>query len=142
MEQKIDKLWDVIGVGIGPFNLSVAALLDPYRELDVRFFEREKEFQWHPGLLFPEANIQVSYLKDLVTPADPTSRFSFLNFLFVTKRLYRFINANFSRVTRMEFNQYLRWTCSQLPTLEFNRKVESVSFDGRSLIVELRDELV
>jgi lysine N6-hydroxylase len=142
MEQKIDKLCDVVGVGIGPFNLSVAALLDPFRDLDVRFFEREKEFQWHPGLLFPEANIQVSYLKDLVTPASPTSRYSFLNFLFVTKRLYRFINANFSRVTRMEFNQYLRWVCSQLPTLEFNRKVEAVSFDGQSLVVDLGDELV
>ncbi|HEY6804791.1 MAG TPA: SidA/IucD/PvdA family monooxygenase [Pyrinomonadaceae bacterium] len=142
MEKKTDKLMDVVGVGIGPFNLSVAALLDPFQYLDVRFFEREKEFQWHPGLLFPEANIQVSFLKDLVTPASPTSPYSFLNFLFLTKRLYRFINANFSRVTRMEFNQYLRWVCSQLPSLEFDRKVESVSFDGRSLVVDLGDEQV
>ncbi|HEY0364904.1 MAG TPA: SidA/IucD/PvdA family monooxygenase, partial [Pyrinomonadaceae bacterium] len=111
MKEQSDKIIDVAGVGIGPFNLSVAALLDPLRQLDARFFEREQEFQWHPGLMFPEANIQVSFLKDLVTPACPTSYYSFLNFLFVTKRLYRFINANYSRVTRVEFNQYLRWVC-------------------------------
>lgn len=142
MKQQSDKIIDVAGVGIGPFNLSVAALLEPLRQLDVRFFEREQEFQWHPGLMFPEANIQVSFLKDLVTPACPTSYYSFLNFLFVTKRLYRFINANYSRVTRVEFNQYLRWVCSLLPNLEFGRPVDSISFDGTSLVVDLGNELV
>jgi lysine N6-hydroxylase len=142
MEQQTNKIIDVAGVGIGPFNLSVAALLEPLKQLDARFFERTTEFQWHPGLLFPEANIQVSFLKDLVTPASPTSYYSFLNFLFVTKRLYRFINASFSRVTRMEFNQYLRWVCTLLPSLEFGRKVESVSYDGTSLVVQLENERI
>jgi lysine N6-hydroxylase len=142
MKHQANKIIDVAGVGVGPFNLSVAALMEPLRHLDVRFFERQKEFQWHPGLLFPEATIQVSFLKDLVTPACPTSYYSFMNFLFVTKRLYRFINANYSRVTRVEFNQYLRWVCSQLPSLEFDRKVESISFDGTSLVVDMGDELV
>ncbi len=142
MKHQSDKIIDVAGVGIGPFNLSVAALLEPLRQLDVRFFERNQEFQWHPGLMFPEANIQVSFLKDLVTTASPTSYYSFLNFLFVTKRLYRFINANYSRVTRVEFNQYLRWVCSLVPNLEFGRPVDSVSFDGSSLVVDLGDEIV
>jgi lysine N6-hydroxylase len=142
MEKQTNKIIDVAGVGIGPFNLSVAALLEPLRHLEARFFEREKEFQWHPGLMFREANIQVSFLKDLVTTANPTSYYSFLNFLFVTKRLYRFINANYSRVTRVEFNQYLRWVCSMLPNLEFGCPVDSVSFDGTSLVVDLGNELV
>ena len=142
MEHQTNKILDVAGVGIGPFNLSVAALLEPLQLVDARFFERTTEFQWHPGLLFPEANIQVSFLKDLVTPASPTSYYSFLNFLFVTKRLYRFINASFSRVSRAEFNQYLRWVCTLLPSLEFNRKVESVSYDGTSLVVQLDNEQI
>ena len=78
----------------------------------------------------------------MLTPASPTSYYSFLNFLFVTKRLYRFINASFSRVTRMEFNQYLRWVCGLLPSLEFGRKVESVSYDGTSLVVQLDNERI
>lgn len=139
--KQTDEMLDAVGVGIGPFNLSVAALMHPL-ELRSRFFERRGDFNWHPGLLFPEATIQVSFLKDLVTLADPTSAFSFLCFLFSHKRLYRFINANFPRVTRVEFNQYLRWVCASLPNLEFGRGVDAVFFDGESLVVDLGDELV
>src|SRR5690349_11846686 len=109
-----EQVWDALGVGVGPFNLSVAALADGLPKLRLRFFEQRKEFHWHPGMLFPEATIQVSFLKDLVTLADPTNRYSFLNFLFQKGRLYRFLNVNFGRVSRVEFNQYLRWVCDSL----------------------------
>jgi lysine N6-hydroxylase len=126
---------DAVGVGLGPFNLSTAALLEPVKKLNTRFFEREKEFQWHPGLLFPDATIQVSFLKDLVTLADPQSRYSFLAFLFANRRLYRFINANFTRVSRVEFNQYFRWVANRLPTLEFGQEVHSISLQDESFVV-------
>jgi lysine N6-hydroxylase len=137
-----DDLWDGLGVGIGPFNLSVAALSAPLSNLRLRFFERQPEFQWHPGLLFPEATIQVSFLKDLVTLADPTSRYSFLNFLFTTGRLYRFLNVKFTRVSRVEFNEYMRWVCASLPNLEFRCGVNSVSCDDKSLLVELEHRVL
>lgn len=130
MKRMEQEPFDLAGIGIGPANLSVAALLTRWREVRARFYDRRPEFQWHVGLMFPEAYLQVSYLKDLVTLADPTSPYSFLNFLWSTKRLYRFINAAFPRVRRREFNQYLRWVCNQLPTLEFGREVEAVGFDG------------
>ncbi|MBZ5508006.1 MAG: SidA/IucD/PvdA family monooxygenase [Acidobacteriia bacterium] len=128
-------IFDAVGVGLGPFNLSTAALLEPVKKLNTRFFEREKEFQWHPGLLFPDATIQVSFLKDLVTLADPQSRYSFLSFLFANRRLYRFINANFTRVSRVEFNQYFRWVANRLPNLEFGQEVHSISVEDESFIV-------
>lgn len=136
MGQKTDFVFDAVGVGIGPFNLSVAALAQPLKELRTCFFERKKEFRWHPGLLFPEATIQVSFLKDLVTLVDPKNPYSFLSFLSEHKRLYRFIIANFPRVTRLEFEQYFRWVCDSLPNLEFGCGVEAISYDGESLIVE------
>lgn len=71
---------DLIGIGIGPSNLSTAALLDPLKEINSIFFDCKQEFQWFPGMLFPEATIQVSWLKDLVTLVDPTSRHLFLSF--------------------------------------------------------------
>jgi len=130
MKRMEQEPFDLAGIGIGPANLSVAALLTRWREVRARFYDRRPEFQWHVGLMFPDAYLQVSYLKDLVTLADPTSPYSFLNFLFSTKRLYRFINAAFPRVRRREFNHYLRWVCAQLPSLEFGKEVEAVSFDG------------
>jgi lysine N6-hydroxylase len=142
MNSEKDEIFDAIGVGIGPFNLSAATLLQPVKDIKSKFFDRAKSFVWHPGLLFTEATIQLSYLKDLVTLADPTSPYSFLSFLFAQRRLYRFINADFSRVTRMEFNQYLQWVCSLLPNLEFNRSVLAVSDDDNSLMVHFDDGVV
>ena len=66
---------DCIGIGIGPSNLSTAALLDPVPGFRCEFFDRKPEFQWHSGLLFDDATLQVSVIKDLVTLVDPTSRF-------------------------------------------------------------------
>jgi lysine N6-hydroxylase len=127
---------DAVGVGVGPFNLSLAALLVP-TGFNARFFDRSRDFQWHPGLLFPEATIQVSYLKDLVTPVDPTSQYSFLAFLRAQKRLYRFINRTEVRVSRKEFSQYLQWVAGRLPNVEFGAEVLKVALDGDSFTVEL-----
>lgn len=122
---------DLIGIGIGPSNLSTAALLDPLKQINSIFFDCKKEFQWFPGMLFPEATIQVSWLKDLVTLVDPTSQYSFLSFLAHKKRMYRFAMARFPRVKRREFNQYFQWVSESLPNLHFDTSVESVSFtDG------------
>ncbi|RQZ42300.1 L-lysine 6-monooxygenase [Burkholderia sp. Bp9090] len=126
---------DVVGIGIGPANLSLAALLKPHPTIRSRFFDRRAEFQWHAGLMLPNAALQVSFLKDLVSLVDPTSALSFLQFLASQKRLLCFINANFPQVMRREFNQYYRWACEQLPNLEFNREVEAVETDGDLIVV-------
>jgi lysine N6-hydroxylase len=129
------EIFDVLGVGIGPSNLSLAALLNPVKDVSSCFQERRVRFEWHPGLMFPEANIQVSFLKDLVTLADPTSSFSFVSFLHAKKRLYRFITANFPRISRLEYNQYLQWVCASLPNLKFGCEVEAITHDGNSFVV-------
>ena len=127
---------DAVGVGAGPFNLSLAALLAP-TGYNARFFDKSADFEWHPGLLFPEATIQVSYLKDLVTLVDPASPYSFLAFLRAHKRLYRFINRTESRVSRKEFNQYLQWVAGRLPNVEFGAEVREVGIDAQGFSVQL-----
>jgi lysine N6-hydroxylase len=131
-----DVTLDALGVGAGPFNLSLAALLAP-TVFKARFFDKSADFEWHPGLLFPEATIQVSYLKDLVTLVDPTSPYSFLAFLRAHKRLYRFINRTENRVSRKEFNQYLQWVAARLPNVEFGAEVCEVAIDEQSFSVQL-----
>jgi len=130
------KMLDVIGVGIGPSNLSLAALLNACPDISARFFDRRREFQWHEGLLLASAELQVPFIKDLVTPVDPTNPFSFLNYLRSQQRLHQFLNAEYPRVLRREFNQYFRWVCQQLPTLFFGVAVEKVEFDGDCFAVK------
>ncbi|MEY4508685.1 MAG: hypothetical protein RLZZ450_807 [Pseudomonadota bacterium] len=126
---------DVAGIGVGPFNLSLAALLAPYDTLRWRFFEKRPSFDWRPGMMLPGTRMQTSFLKDLVTPIDPTNRFSFLSYLVEKGRFYRFVNADFSRVRRNEFADYMRWAASQIDNLSFGSAVESVDVDERGFLL-------
>ncbi|WP_437630413.1 lysine N(6)-hydroxylase/L-ornithine N(5)-oxygenase family protein [Sorangium sp. So ce854] len=127
--------YDAIGIGIGPFNLSAAALAAAIPDLRTLFVDRMKSFAWHPGLLISGSTIQTSHLKDLVTLADPTSPYSFLSYLHAKRRMYRFITADFDHVERAEFDDYFRWTAEQLPNVQFGCAVESVDHDGSMFIL-------
>jgi lysine N6-hydroxylase len=74
---------DLVGVGAGPTNLSLAALIETARflgriNLRSKFFEKNSRVRWHSGQLFQGTLMQTEFYRDLVTPVDPTSRFSFL----------------------------------------------------------------
>jgi lysine N6-hydroxylase len=127
--------YDVAGIGVGPFNLGLACLTAGLSDVDALFLEQRAEFDWHPGLMIPGATIQVPFLADLVTMADPTSRFSFLNYLKQTGRLYRFyIRENFYPL-RAEYNAYCRWAAAQLPAVRFGCRVERVEHDGEAYLL-------
>ncbi len=85
-----EHTYDVVGIGLGPFNLGLAALTHELTDLDGVFLEARDEFSWHPGMMLEGATIQVPFMADLVTMADPTSRFGFLNHLKQIGRLYPF----------------------------------------------------
>ncbi|WP_369148937.1 lysine N(6)-hydroxylase/L-ornithine N(5)-oxygenase family protein [Streptomyces sp. R44] len=119
--------FDVIGIGVGPANLSLAALADPLPELRTRFLDAKPEFRWHPGLMLPDSQLTVTVFRDLVTLVDPKSRFSFLNFLVQEGRIFRFLEANGISCSRREFEQYYQWAAAQLPSVEWGRRVESVT---------------
>ena len=114
---------DVIGIGLGPFNLGLAALLEK-TELDAVFFDDKPEFAWHPGLMLPGAEIQVPFLADLVTLADPTSPYSFLNYLHLQGRLYRFYFHERFHVLRAEYEAYCRWVAASLASCHFSHRVD------------------
>jgi lysine N6-hydroxylase len=125
-EQRHTRAVDVLGIGAGPANLSLAALLTPVYGPSFRLVEQRSAVSWHPGLLLPGATLQVSFLKDLVTPVLPTSPFSFVSFLVEHKRFYRFTAAGYDRPSRAEFDRYLRWVASRLPFIEYDQRVEAV----------------
>lgn len=137
---KTQKVYDIIGIGIGPFNLGMAALAAPITDLSVLFFDQAAEFNWHPGMMLNDVTLQVPFMADLVTMADPTSPYSFLNFMKQTDRLYKFyIRENFYAL-RKEYNAYCKWVIAQLPSCQFGQKVLSISYNSLNqhydLIVE------
>ena len=105
---------DVIGVGFGPSNLALAIALEELagkrgRHLDALFLERQADYHWHGDTLVAHSEMQISFLKDLVSLRDPTSFYSFVNYLHRHDRLVDFINLGTFYPCRMEYNDYLRW---------------------------------
>ena len=128
---------DLAGIGIGPFNLSLAALANGVERLSAAFFEQKPTFDWHPGLGFRNSVLQTSYLKDLVTPVQPTSPWSFLNYLVAHGRLYDFLDGRFGSVSRLEFTDYMAWVAGQLPACRFGCSVEAVEQTGAGFRLRL-----
>jgi lysine N6-hydroxylase len=125
-----DHTYDVVGIGIGPFNLGLAALADPLDDVDAVFLDQADEFRWHPGMMIEGATIQVPFLADLVTMADPTSPFSFLAFLKDVGRLYPFYVRESFYPLRAEYDEYCRWVAGRLGTLRWGRRVVAVEHDA------------
>ncbi|RNG18242.1 lysine N(6)-hydroxylase/L-ornithine N(5)-oxygenase family protein [Streptomyces botrytidirepellens] len=133
MGNREHETYDVVGVGFGPSNLSLAVALNeqrvntPGREISAAFFERQPTFGWHRNMLLPSATMQISFLKDLVTFRDPTSSFSFIAYLHASGRLPQFANNQDFFPTRQEFHQYLEWAQARVAHLvTYGSEVTSV----------------
>ena len=134
-------IYDFIAVGIGPFNLGLAALSQAIPKLNALFVDANARFDWHPGMMLPDAQLQTPFMADLVTLADPTSRYSFLNYLKQQGRIYRFyIRENFF-LLRKEYNQYCQWVSQQLDNLQFNTQVDAIRYDAQLSCYEVQATL-
>ncbi|MDR0219634.1 MAG: SidA/IucD/PvdA family monooxygenase [Enterobacteriaceae bacterium] len=129
--------YDFIGIGIGPFNLSIAALSRHIPNFHSLFLERSSRFSWHSGIMLPECHMQTSFLKDLVSAVDPTNPFSFLNYLVKRKKFYRFLTTEQRTVSREEFGDYLAWAAQELDSLRFGEEVMSVTFDEQEQLFKV-----
>jgi len=132
--------YDLVGVGIGPFNLSLAALADAEPGLRTLFIDSKPEFRWHHGLLVEGARMQVPFLADLVSLVDPTSRWSFLAYLRAHDRLFPFYFSERFHLPRAEYDHYCRWVAERLPHCRFGWTATSVEAapDGATFTVALR----
>ncbi len=130
-----EKVYDVIGVGFGPSNLSLAVVMEEASEseqVDRLFLEAKPHFVWHPNMLIRDSLLQVVAMKDLITPVNPRSQYTFLNYLKTKDRLYEFLNLRDLYPTRIEFNDYMTWVAEQLAHYaRYGRSVERiVAVDG------------
>lgn len=129
------KTYDLIGIGVGPFNLGLACLAEPIDDLDAVFLEARDSFSWHPGMLLDDATLQVPFMADLVTLADPTSPYSYLNFLKDIGRLYSFYIRESFYPLRREYDDYCRWAAERLTSIRWGQPVTRVEHDGDAYVV-------
>ncbi|WP_270182212.1 lysine N(6)-hydroxylase/L-ornithine N(5)-oxygenase family protein [Alkalihalobacillus sp. CinArs1] len=120
-----NEFYDVVGVGIGPFNLGLAALAEPL-DLEVALFDQKESFDWHPGMMIDGTTLQVPFFADLVTMADVRSKYSFLHYLEQHNRMYHFYFLEKFHIPRKEYNHYCKWVSEELSSCHFGHRVQSV----------------
>ncbi|HVK21033.1 MAG TPA: SidA/IucD/PvdA family monooxygenase [Actinokineospora sp.] len=131
---------DIVGVGFGPSNLSLAIALAEANDsgaapVTAHFLERQGDFGWHRGMLIDDATMQVSFLKDLVTLRNPVSEFSFLSYLHSRGRLIDFVNHKTLFPLRVEFHDYFEWCAAKVEDqVSYGQEVAAVNpvtIDGK-----------
>jgi L-ornithine N5-oxygenase len=129
-----NREYDLIGIGFGPSNLALAIALYEYNlsaspadRLSFAFLEQQEAFGWHRGMLINDATMQIAFLKDLVTPRNPTSELSFVSYLHTKGRLAAFINHQSLFPSRREFHDYLEWAADRMaPDVSYSHRVIDV----------------
>lgn len=132
------KLYDLIGVGLGPYNMGLAALSENH--LEGHFFEQTELMHWHPGMAIEGTNLQVSFLADLVTFADPTHKLSYLNYLKHKNRLYPFFFYHKFEIPRIEYEAYLQWAKDQLHNVTMGARVIGVDHQDEVYHVKVKHD--
>jgi L-ornithine N5-oxygenase len=120
---------ELLAIGAGPSNLALAVGLEelaPGLARDTLVIDRDQEVSWQRGMLMPEVQSNVTFLKDLVTMRDPRSKFTFLNYLHSTGRLHLFANLSTFTPYRQEVANYLKWAAENLSLVRLELGVECV----------------
>lgn len=123
--------YDIVCVGFGPAGLSLAiALHEQPKAQRVLFIERGKSFSWRGDRLSVNGNqMRTNLLQDLVTLRDPSSKFTFLNYLHSTNHLVGYTNLGYTNPPRELFALYLDWCAAHINELgwvQYGQEVEGV----------------
>ncbi|WBW72375.1 ornithine N5 monooxygenase [Schizosaccharomyces osmophilus] len=132
-----EETLDLAIIGFGPASLSLMVALHdhsekPLRNKKVCVLEKSPLFSWHSGMLIPGSNMQISFVKDLATPRDPTSYFSFLNYLHQNgdERFSSFLNLSTLEPSRYEFHDYLCWAAGHFKDyVQYGANVTKLEYD-------------
>lgn len=111
---------DAVCIGFGPAGIALSCAVHDAREadqplgnLDLRYFEAAPYTRWHPELLLDGTDINHHVFRDLVTPRNPRSRFSFAMYLKARGRLFDFGLLG-RPASRHEWSDYIAWVSQQV----------------------------
>ncbi|QGT82156.1 SidA/IucD/PvdA family monooxygenase [Pseudomonas coronafaciens] len=111
---------DAVCIGFGPAGIALACAVEDAREaneplgsLSIRYLEAAPDTQWHRELLLAGTDINHHVFRDLVTPRNPRSRFSFAMYLKDQGRMFDFGLLG-RPASRHEWSDYLAWVSRQV----------------------------
>lgn len=111
-------IYDVAGIGFGPANIALAVCLEEMNSpLDVCFFDTQNNPSWQHQMLLDGSDIQNNPLRDFVTPRNPRSHYSFVNYLKLKGRLFEYLNLPSHYPLRREFASYIQWVSEHFTDL-------------------------
>ncbi len=120
VDQTDPNFVDAVSIGFGPAAIALACVFadaeeagDALGKRRVRYFERAASTAWQPELLLDGTDINHHSFRDLVTPRNPRSRFSFAMYLKAKDRLFDFTLLG-RPASRHEWSDYIAWVASQV----------------------------
>jgi lysine/ornithine N-monooxygenase len=122
------QLYDLITIGFGTLGLGLAvALQDTDYSRNVLFLEQDPEFLPDVGEN-RGTHLSTSFAQDLATLRNPTSKFTYLNYLCEIGRLDSVVGPEGSPLpSREEFTKYMCWAARQLSDIvSYGRRVTAV----------------
>lgn len=130
---------EVIGIGAGMFNLGLGALLDDAGIGDFLLLDRKDRFRWHDGISTDVSYYQDDHLSDLVTLANPQSKYTFLSYLKRRRLLYQFATRLASPVLRVVWEDYFRWAAEELGRVRWSQEVREITYRDNAFEVRTGD---
>jgi L-ornithine N5-oxygenase len=128
----VSRDYDVLGIGFGPSNIALAiAIEEAGVDLSVHFIEAAMDARWQPGMLLSGSDIQNHPLRDLVTPRNPKSHYTFVNYLKEAGRLYEFLNLGTVYPLRKDYSLYVTWVASHFAALvSYRTRATRITYDS------------
>lgn len=141
-------LFELIGVGFGGAGISLAVAIEDWVEANngvnpwkIKFLEKNCDSIWQENLLLPGTDTNHHHYRDLATPRNPRSQFTFACYLKEKGHLYQFAHLG-GAVSRFEWSDYVNWVAKKISHyVRYNEKVEDIlpsieSGEVKSLLVK------
>ncbi len=134
------KIYDVIGVGFGPSNITLAIhWQNTCPELGIKFLEKNHNSLWQQEMLIEGARIQHTPLRDLITVIDPRSKYTFINFMHANNKLHHFLDTRLYFPLRKDYADYINWCAKDFDSyVGYNEEVKDINFTKDNKLLEIK----
>ncbi|EPE30658.1 FAD/NAD(P)-binding protein [Glarea lozoyensis ATCC 20868] len=132
LQEPSSQPYDLICVGFGINSLALAAAIqENHSSSNVLFLEQKYEFSAKDVMNSSSKHMETSFMHDLATMRNPTSDFTYLNYLQTHGNFDKFLELSDEgspAPLRSDFCEYLSWAAGRCDdTVEFGQQVVEVS---------------